>query len=188
MIALGLSVTAATTAPSAPGISWTTIVGSAVVAAVVGAVINLWLARRKSREEERARVRTTCAEAFEAVAAYKEMPFAIRRREVNRAEDERVRLSAEMRAVQAKLSYYVAWMKGESAALGKSYERLVTEVLRASGRACHEAWLVSGVSSDAEMNVPPGVVDLSAVAAFEDEYVLEVRKHLDSLLRLRRRP
>lgn len=185
MNGLRVFMTAPTTISPGPSISWATIVGSAVVAAIVGATVNLWLARRKSRDEERARVRSTCAEAFEAVAAYKEMPFAIRRREQSRAGDERIRLSSEMRATQARLSYYTAWMTGESEELGKIYDVLVTEVRRVVGGACHDAWRESGLSSDVQMNVPPNTVDLGALSAFESEYINAVRTHLNRLLRIR---
>ncbi|WP_297083120.1 hypothetical protein [uncultured Demequina sp.] len=56
---------------------WTALVSGSVVAAAIGAIVNTWLARRKSREEQAARVRVMLAEAFEAVAAYKEFPYAI---------------------------------------------------------------------------------------------------------------
>ena len=52
----------------------------AVLAALLSACIAVWAARRKSREEERARQRDLFASAFKAYAAYKELPYAIRRR------------------------------------------------------------------------------------------------------------
>ncbi len=72
-------------------------VSGAVIAAVVGAVINVALARYKDRAEERARLRTTFAEAFETAMQYKEFPYAIRRRRADQPAAERVRLSEEMR-------------------------------------------------------------------------------------------
>ena len=47
-----------------------TLLSATFLAAVVGAIVNTTIARKKSLEEERSRVRTTYAEAFEAVAAH----------------------------------------------------------------------------------------------------------------------
>jgi hypothetical protein len=98
------------------------------------------MARRRSREEERARIRHTFAAAFEAYTAYKEFPHAIRRRRGDDPEAERIRLSETLRAVQEKLSYYLAWTQAESAEVGQQYEKLVAEARRVAGRAMHDAW------------------------------------------------
>lgn len=46
------------------------VLPAAVVAAAVAGTVNVWLARSKGRDEERARVRTLLAEAFQAYADY----------------------------------------------------------------------------------------------------------------------
>lgn len=158
----------------------------AVVAAAVGAVVNIALARRKSLEEERARVRSTFAEAFQAVAEYKEFPYAIRRRRGDQPEEERVRLSEGLREVQARLSYYLVWTKAESDGAGRAYETLVTKLREVAGSACHDAWLAPPASSDRDMNFAAGVVDLSALKPYEEEFVVAARAHLEEMLRLRR--
>jgi hypothetical protein len=87
------------------------IISGAFLAAMVAGAINVWMARRRSREEERARIRSTFAAAFEAYTAYKEFPYAIRRRRADDPEGERIRLSEALRAIQEKLSYYLAWTR-----------------------------------------------------------------------------
>jgi hypothetical protein len=159
---------------------------AAVIAAIVGAMVNIALARRKSLEEERARVRTTFAEALQAVAEYKEFPYAIRRRRGDAAAAERVRLSEALREVQAKLSYYTAWTKAESDEVGRTYETLVSELRKVAGKACHDAWLAPPANDDKDMNFPPGVVDLSALKPYEDAFVTAAHKHMTGMLRLRR--
>jgi hypothetical protein len=154
--------------------------------AMLAAVVNIVLTRRKSLEEERNRVRATCAEAFEAVAAYKEFPYAIRRRRNDTPEAERVRLSDELRHIQAHLSYFTAWMRGEDAALAAAFDALVANLRRVAGKACHDAWLAPGATSDAAMNFPAGVVDLSALTSYEDAYIAAVKAHLDGLIKTRR--
>jgi hypothetical protein len=148
---------------SASDVLLTALLSGAVIAAAVAAMINLVLSRRKSLEDERVRVRTTCAEAFEAVAQYKEFPYAIRRRRNDVAAEERVRLSDELRGVQARLSYFTAWMRGEDADLSTAFDDLVQNLRHTAGSACHDAWLAPPAHSDADMNFAPGVVDLSGV-------------------------
>ncbi|KGN29724.1 hypothetical protein N802_11560 [Knoellia sinensis KCTC 19936] len=157
----------------------------AVLAAVIGAIVNTALARRKSLEEERARVRGVFAEAFEAVAAYKEFPYSIRRRRHDQPEAERVRIAEAMSGVQAKLSYYLAWTTAESAQVGSAYADLVKELRRVAGTACHDAWLAPAATTDADMNIPPTVVDLRGLKPLEDAYVAASREHLQQLLALR---
>jgi hypothetical protein len=129
-------------------------------------------------------VRTTFAEAFETVAQYKEFPYAIRRRRADQPAEERVRLSEELRGVQARLSYYLAGTRTESGDVGQSYETLVAELRAIAGRACHEAWLAPAANDDAEMNIAPGVVDLSGLRQHEQAYLAAVQRHLKEMLRL----
>lgn len=157
----------------------------AVLAAVIGALVNTALARRKSLEEERARVRGVFAEAFEAVAAHKEFPYAIRRRRHDQPEAERVRIAQEMACVQAKLSYYSAWTEAESPQVGGAYADLVKELRRVAGTACHDAWLAPAATSDADMNIPPSVVDLSQLKPLEGAFIAASKQHLDHFLHLR---
>jgi hypothetical protein len=192
------ATTATTSAPAPTSATPTTTGGlttvflsgaviAAVIAAFVGAMVNIALARRKSLEEERARVRTTFAEALQVVAEYKEFPYAIRRRRGDAAAaEERIRLSEALREVQAKLSYYTAWTKAESDEVGRTYETLVSELRKVAGKACHEAWLAPPANDDKDMNFPPGVVDLSALKPYEDAFVTAAHKHLEDMIRLRR--
>lgn len=152
-------------------------VSGAVIAAVLGAVINIALAVYKDRAEKRARLRETFAEAFEAAMQYKEFPYAIRRRRADEPAAERVRLSEEMRAVQAKLSYYEVWTEGESEKVGVAYKDLVKNLRGLAGSACNEAWKADPIRDDADMNISSSVIDLSALKPYEQAYVEAVRTH-----------
>ncbi len=169
----------------APGVSSAGLAGAiisgAFLAAMVAGAINVWMARRRSREEERARIRSTFAAAFEAYTAYKEFPYAIRRRRPDEPEAERIRLSEALRAVQEKLSYYLAWTQAESAEVGQQYAALVAEARRVAGRAMHDAWNDPPRASDPEMNIPPEVIDLRQLETAEAQYMQAVRDHLASL-------
>ncbi|MDV6296945.1 hypothetical protein [Rhodococcus aetherivorans] len=158
-------------------------VSGAVIAAVVGAVINVALAQYKDRAEERARLRATFAEAFEVAMQYKEFPYAIRRRRADEPAAERVRLSEEMRAVQAKLSYYEVWTEGESEKVGAAYKTLVTNLRRVAGKACNEAWKAVPIQDDASMNISSSVIDLSELKSYEQVYIGAVRTHFKPFFR-----
>jgi hypothetical protein len=182
------SVAVPTTTPlsvTSPGASSAGLIGAiisgAFLAAMLAGAVNVWMARRRSREEERARIRNTFAAAFEAYTAYKEFPYAIRRRRADDPEGERVRLSEALRAVQEKLSYYLAWTQAESVAVGEQYARLIAEARRVAGGAMHVAWNAPPRTSDPEMNIPPDVVDLRQLEAAEAQYMQAVRDHLASL-------
>jgi hypothetical protein len=127
----------------------------AAIAALITAAVNRPLARRKSLEDERARLRSTFAEASESVVRYKEIPYAIRRRRSDAPGAERVRLSEEMREIQAKLSYYLMWTPGESKSVGDAYATSVTNLRRVVGAACHNAWIAEPASNDAGMDIGP---------------------------------
>jgi hypothetical protein len=169
--------TAAPASP-APGASTSTsgdvvsgLLSGVVLAAIVAAVVNVWLARRRTQEEERSRVRTTLAEAYRAYADYREFPYAIRRRNRDQAAAERVRLSEALREVQGRLSYYEAWTRAESPATGNAYARLVAELRRVAGGEMRAAWQEPAVADDPGMNIGPDVVDLSSLKPAEDEFI-----------------
>lgn len=151
---------------------------AAIVTAGTSAIVTTAIARQKSREEERSRVRTIYAEAFQVVAAYKELPYAIRRRRHDQPEAERSRLSDEARKIQERLSYYLAWTQGESAVVGEAYLKLVSELRKAAGGACRQAWVDEPVKTDADMNIGTDSIDLSALKPFEDAYAEAVKAEL----------
>lgn len=157
------------------------VLSGAFLAAMLTATINIWLARRKNREEELNRLRAAFAEAFAAYSAYKEMPYAIRRRRSDAPAEERVRLSEALREIQANLSYHLAWTKIESETVGEAYAKLVQEVRKTAGAAMREAWEAPPIETDTAMNIPPAVVDLSALQPLETAYIDAVRTHLRTL-------
>ncbi|MFD4394901.1 hypothetical protein [Kitasatospora sp. NPDC058397] len=182
-----------TTTPSVPfpapgpattggGVLTSAVVSGVVLAAALTATINLWLARSRSREEERIRLRTAFAEAFVAYTAYREMPYAIRRRHVDQAAEERVRLSEILRETQAQLAYHLAWTGLESPPVGEAYKDLIQHLRRTAGTAMHEAWEAPAITADAQMNIPLTVIDLSELAQYETAYLDAVRIHLRDLL------
>jgi hypothetical protein len=170
---------------AAPSLATAAVLSGAVFAAIltvtVTACIAVWTARRKSREEERARQRDLFAGAFQAHAAYKEMPYAIRRRRHDEAAAERIRLSETTREIQGRLSYFVAWTAAESSTVGDAYAALVRELRKVAGGAMREAWLAEPITDDAAMNIPPTVIDLSSLTPLEAAFTDAVRAHLAAI-------
>lgn len=154
---------------------------AAILTATVTACLAVWVARRKSREEERARQRDLLAGAFEAYTAYREMPYAIRRRRHDEAAAERIRLSESIREIQSRLSYFTAWTAAESNTVGDAYAALVCELRNVAGSAMREAWLAEPITDDAAMNIPPTVVDLSSLTPLETVFITAVHDHLAAL-------
>jgi hypothetical protein len=186
------STMAITVVPSLPasattgGSAWNlgaAVLSAAVIAALITAAINLWLARRKSREEERARIRNALAEAFQAYASYKEFPYAVRRRRHDQPAEERIRLSEALREVQARLTYFEAWTKTENPDMGAAYGALVAELRRVAGGAIRQAWLDPPCADDAGMNISPELVDLSTLIPLEGAYLAAATRHLTNLSR-----
>ena len=154
-----------------------TLLSATILAAVIVSAVNIMLARRKSREEERARLRDRFAQAFGAYAEYCEFAYAVRRRRHDDPSAERVRISEEVRKVQARLSAHEAWVNLESETVGMAYTRLI----KVAGGYMRQAWTEEPAASDAAVNIPPTTVDLSPLKPFETAYMTAVATHLRAL-------
>lgn len=172
----------ATSGPALTTLVWAALISGSVVAAAIGALVSTYLARRKSREEQLARVRIMLAEAFQAVAEYKEFPYAIRRRRHDAASEERVRLSEELRKVQAKLTFYAEWTRIEDATVGTVYKDLVQNLRRVAGAACNAAWATPAITTDDQMNIPREQIDLSEISAFERAYTDATQAYVENFI------
>jgi hypothetical protein len=150
----------------------------ALFAAAVAAVVAMLLHLLKSRADERGRVRLLYAEAYEWYASYKEMPYAIRRRRVDDASAERIRLSETIREIQARLDHFKTWTALENKHVGAAYADLLRELRQVAGTSMHDAWNEPGTDTDTAMNMPVGRIDLSPLVPYEDAYLTEVRRAL----------
>ncbi len=182
-----LTATGTSSDPALTSLVWAALISGSVISAVIGALVSTHLARKKSREEQLARVRVMLAEAFQAVAEYKEFPYAIRRRRHDAASEERVRLSEELRKVQAKLTFYEEWTRIEDATVGDAYQVLVTHLRRVAGAACNEAWATQPIKTDDKMNIPKEQVDLAELTNFERKYTSAAQSYVEGFLKGRKR-
>ena len=102
----------------------------------------------------------------------------VRRRRASDPEGERIRISTELRAVQAELSYHCVWLMTESPQVGAAYDALIGELRRVVGSLVHEAWLSSPVDEDARMNIADVGPEIAKLRPLKDQYLLEVGDHL----------
>jgi GMP synthase PP-ATPase subunit len=158
-----------------------TLLSATILAALIAAAVNVMLARRKSREEERARLRDRFAQAYGSYAEYCEFAYAIRRRRHDDPSAERVRISEELRKVQAELSAHEAWVKLESETVGMAYTELIQQMRKTAGGAMRQAWIDEPATTDVGVNIPPETVDLSPLKPFETAYMDTVATHLRAL-------
>ena len=96
-----------------------TLLSATILAALIAAAVNIMLARRKSREEERARLRDRFAQAYGCVRRVLRVrlrhPAPPPRRSVGRSEYASAKSCAK---IQADLSAHEAWVKLESGTVG----------------------------------------------------------------------
>ena len=135
-------------------------------------ITNLWNGRRTRL----ARSRDEFSKAFVAIQDYKEFPYVIRRRAKQRPEDERARISAELRRIQSEVAYYSAWLRTESSYVNDSFVELLSRVREIGGQAMHEAWLEPASEDDSGMNMPD--LGYSGLTPYENAYLEEVVDHL----------
>lgn len=130
--------------------------------ALVGVAMTLYV---NGVREERRRRRETHARALEAVAAYYEMPFLIRRRRDDEPAAERARLSEKFASIQAELASCEALIRADrDSAVRTAYADLV-EVLRATaGEEASRAWDAEPLSSDKQMRMKDVADALSPIS------------------------
>jgi hypothetical protein len=156
------------------------LIGSAI--ALFGVLITLYV---NGRRAERTRRRDLYSAGWAAVQAYKEMAFAIRRRNREDRAAERVRLSEAMSEIQKDLAYHEAMIGRErvsetvflvtgqdlSGAVGDAYSKLVAETRKVAGGIIKRSWDEAPISSDSEMHAPSIAEELRALKPVEDEFL-----------------
>lgn len=161
-------------APSSSG-----LLAPAVIAALVAATVSFATTWIVAWREERSRRRKMFADAFEAYVSYKEFPYAIRRRRGDQLSEERQRISGELRHLQERLSFFMAWTQVESPKVGAAYTALVEGLRRIAGAEIAKAWTLEPISRDEEMNI--GDVNLSSLKPLEDAYFAVLKRRVGPL-------
>jgi hypothetical protein len=141
----------------------------AAVLAFAGVMIKLWWDARSARRERR---RELYAGGWAVVQSYKEMAFAIRRRNIDDRPGERVRLSEAMREIQKDLSYHEALIGRErSGRVATEYRNLVAKTREIAGGVIKRSWNEEPITADSQMHSPEIAEELQVLKPFEDGYM-----------------
>jgi hypothetical protein len=152
-------------------------IGLPLAVPLVAAVVAWWANVIRA---ERTRLQRLYADAFSAVVSYQEFPYVIRRRRAPLAgqedvpNEERLRISQALQAVQEALANYRAQISTESSAISAKYDALVGRTRMIAGKAMHDAWEAPPLDNDAGMNIAH--IDYSKLAEPEREYLDAVKK------------
>lgn len=152
-------------------------IGISVGVSAAISLFTLWVAGLR---QERARRRELWAGALAATMAYREFPYAIRRRrcEPEHRSEERIRLSEGLRVVQQDLAQHQALMRVEDRPeVRKTYEQLVRRTREIAGGYMKDAWEADPIETDAEVNAG-APYDYSVLRKHEDAYVESVKADL----------
>jgi hypothetical protein len=149
----------------------------AATIALIGVLIKLWV---DGRRVDRGRLRELYAGGWAAVQAYKEMAFAIRRRNHEDRASERVRLSEAMREIQKDLAYHHALIGHErSGRVASEYRTLVAKTREIAGEIIKRSWNEEPITSDSEIHSPEIASELTALKPFEEAYLSAVTDEVD---------
>jgi hypothetical protein len=147
-----------------------TTLSIAIPAATATAVASLSaLAAYLASKRERRRV--LYSEATKAAVAWEEMLFRVRRRSA----DQERELIDTFHTLQDDLTYHRGWVGSESRYMKRSYDKLTTEVKRATTDLITEAW--TKPVRPAPGNALPDDV-FPELAPFIDAFLCDVRSHL----------
>lgn len=159
----------------------------AAAIALFGVLITLAV---NGRRAERDRLRAMYAGGWASVQAYKEMAFAIRRRNAEDRAGERVRLSETLRDIQRDLAYHEALIRRERAGdVGEAYRTLVAQTRGIAGGIIRRSWNEEPITSDKEMHAPDIAAELEPLKEVEERYLTAVEAAVEGRsLALRRSP
>jgi len=150
------------------------------LAATPGVLALAWQAVSWALGGRRARLdrqRERFAEAFAAVAAYAEFPYVVRRRRSSAPEDERLRISGELRLVQERIAFSTAWLRAESPRVAETYAALVAQLRKVAGAQISLAWPTAAIETDEGMNIHSSL-GLEAIEPLKLAYLEAVTDHL----------
>lgn len=126
---------------------------TALIAASVAVAVAVLSPAFTAAAERRLRKREALAKAVGALAAYREYPYVIRRRDPTDPPGERRRITGEIMSVQRELTEASIWIGAEAPGLYKSFDAAVADHRRIAGGRMNEAWKAEPAGDDAGMNI-----------------------------------
>jgi MoxR-like ATPase len=178
-------LSAALTVSSSAGEDWKVI--APLIAAAIALIGVLMTLVVNGRRAERERLRRLYADGWAAVQAYKEMAFAIRRRNAEDRARERVRLSEALRGIQNDLAYHEALIGHErSGEVAAEYRTLVAKTREIAGGIIRRSWGEEPITSDREMHSPEIASELEPLNHCEKRYMRAVAAAVSGRARIGR--
>lgn len=121
------------------------ILGSSVVAGLIGAILGNTRANATARRER-------YAQAVRTLVAWAEYPYRIRRRTTDEAAT-LTALADRGHSLQEQLAESRAWIAAESRAMSEVFDGCLREITALVGPACGTAWQEAPIATSAEMNL-----------------------------------
>jgi len=116
----------------------TTVASAPLWGAVVAGLFAILLSSVGRKREQKDRRKTLYSEAFQAVLAWEEGLYRVRRRAADGSED--LEIKNRFHDLQELIAYYYGWLSIESAELGTSYNTLVNTVKHECEPLLQHAW------------------------------------------------
>lgn len=135
---------------------------------VLVALLSALVAYLASKRERR---RSLYSEAVQVIVGWKEMLYRVRRRSEDQVRD----LVNAFHDRQDKLSYYQAWIAGESKYMSRSYARLVSGIKGETEALIEKAWGETGHPTPTKAGPDDGHPDIST---YVDAFAKDLRSHL----------
>ena len=159
------------------GLTITDVGAVTLIAAGIAAIVSLLTLWVTGAREARERRRRSYAEALTAVVAYREFPYAVRRRRDDipgRSGSACPRRCAKSSASSRSTPH---GSNSKAAPIHvDAFMALVAETRKVAGGYIHDAWNAEPVKNDEDMNIAG--IDYSTMPAFESAYLAEVTKDL----------
>lgn len=147
------------------------------IVSIIALAISIWTFLIGGRRERLDRQRQVFAEAMEAVMTYREYPFIVYRRNPDEEAKERLRISTELSALQARLNGFKGRLLVEDPVVGKKFTELLNATRRVAGTMIKQAWDQPPATADGEMHNPGWNFD--GLEPYDQAYLEAVADHLD---------
>ena len=135
---------------------------------VVVALLSALAAYLASKRDRR---RSLYSEAVQVIVGWKEMLYRVRRRSDDQTRD----LVNSFHDLQDKLSYYQAWIAGESKYMSRSYAKLVKGIKGKTETLIEKAWQAPGQPDPGKT---PKVEEHPDMSEYVDAFSADLRSHL----------
>lgn len=151
---------------------------TALIAAAVAVAVAVLSPAFTAAAERRLRRREVLAKAVGALAAYREYPYVIRRRDGTDPPGERRRITGEIMSIQRELTEASIWIGAEAPGLSESFEAAVQDHRRIAGGLMNDAWQAEPADGDSGMNISDVHTALEPLRAHDRELAHQVRREV----------